>query len=114
MVESDVQDQPVTVKTELHNHNSLPKKAAGVKQLNFRDRLVDYGTDDEDGAEEPPPLRPASLSIQASRSQEATTEGATDTQNTTILSDAVVKIESPTDNVLKVCAFSSHRFFFLI
>jgi len=104
MVELDIQNPPTTVKTTPQNDNSPPKKDIGVKQQNSIDRLVDYGTDDEDTVEEPPPLRGASFSIELPRSQEVTTEDTRETQTTTTMNDPVVKIESPASNGPKVCA----------
>ena len=104
MVKSDVQNRLTTVKTELQNGDSRPRNAVGVKRLNSIDRLVDYGTDDEDTAEGPPPLRTAASLVEVPRGQEATTEDIIKGQTTTVVNDSVAKIESPTDDRLKVCA----------
>ena len=92
------------MKTGPQNDDGPPKQAVGVKRLSSLERLVDYGTDDEDMVEGPSPLHTAASFIAAPRSQEATTEDTREGETTTTANDSVVKRESPTNNGPKVCA----------
>lgn len=87
------------MKPATQNGNSRPRKAGGAKELNFIERLVDYGTDDEETVEEPTPLRPVSSSVEVPRGQKATIEDAREIQTTTTVNGSVAKIEPPSDNV---------------
>lgn len=92
------------MKARLQKDKILPRKAIGAKQRSSIDRLVDYGTDDEDTVEESPPLCRASSFVELPRSREATTGDTRESRATTTMSDSVVKMESPIVNGPKVCA----------
>ena len=98
MVEADVQSRLTTVKTKLQHDDGLPKKAVGAKRLHSMERLVDYGTDDEDTAEGPSPLHMAASFVETPRNQ----DGTEDARETTAVNDSVAKIEFPTNNRPKV------------
>ena len=104
IVASGAQTRLTTLKSGPQNDDGPPKQAVGVKRLSSLERLVDYGTDDEDMVEGPSPLHTAASFIAAPRSQEAPTEDTREGETTTTANDSVMKRESPTDNGPKVCA----------